>query len=127
MPELAHKKTADSADMDCRYSPDDPYFRLGPVHTCHYIRVCETVDRAVCRIEPAQSGSHKNQIASEPAQPEFIFQSIRSWAGVAGVFSKNRIEPAQSEKEKKKEETGKIEKNAFSTKFRPPKDGIIAF
>ena len=25
-----------------RYSPDDPYYRLGPVHTCLYVRVRET-------------------------------------------------------------------------------------
>jgi len=27
-----------------RGSPDDPYYRLGPVHTCLYIRVLETGD-----------------------------------------------------------------------------------
>jgi len=27
-----------------RYSPDEPYYRLGPVHTCLYVRVCETGD-----------------------------------------------------------------------------------
>jgi len=27
-----------------RYSPDDPYHRLGPVHTCLYVRVRETGD-----------------------------------------------------------------------------------
>jgi len=27
-----------------RYSPDDPYYRLGPVHTCLYVRVRETGD-----------------------------------------------------------------------------------
>jgi len=27
-----------------RYSPDDPYYRLGPVHTCLYVRVLETGD-----------------------------------------------------------------------------------
>jgi len=32
-----------TADMDGpRYSPDDPYYRLGPVHTCLYVRVRET-------------------------------------------------------------------------------------
>jgi len=31
--------------MDClHYSPDDPYYRLGPVHTCLYVRVRETGD-----------------------------------------------------------------------------------
>ena len=31
------------ADMDgLRYSPDDPYYSLGPVHTCVYVRVRET-------------------------------------------------------------------------------------
>jgi len=25
-----------------RYSPDDPYYRLGPVHTCLYVRARET-------------------------------------------------------------------------------------
>jgi len=35
----AHKK---NADMDGpRYSPDDPYYRPGPVHTCLYVRVLE--------------------------------------------------------------------------------------
>ena len=24
-----------------RYSPDDPYYKLGPVHTCLYVRVRE--------------------------------------------------------------------------------------
>ena len=33
------------ADMDgLRYSPDNPYYRLGPVHTCLYVRVRETGD-----------------------------------------------------------------------------------
>jgi len=33
------------ADMDgLRYSPDDPYYRFGPVHTCLYVRVRETGD-----------------------------------------------------------------------------------
>ena len=27
-----------------RYSSDDPYYRLGPVHTCLYVRVRETGD-----------------------------------------------------------------------------------
>ena len=27
-----------------RYFPDDPYYRLGPVHTCLYVRVRETGD-----------------------------------------------------------------------------------
>jgi len=27
-----------------RYSPDDPYYRPGPVHTCLYVRVRETGD-----------------------------------------------------------------------------------
>jgi len=32
------------ADMDSlRYSPDDPYYRLGPVHTCLYVRACRLV------------------------------------------------------------------------------------
>ena len=26
-----------------RYSPDDPYYRLGPVHTCLYVRACRLV------------------------------------------------------------------------------------
>jgi len=31
------------ADMDgLRYSPDDPYYRLGPVHTSLHARVRET-------------------------------------------------------------------------------------
>ena len=33
-----------TADMDgLLYSPDDPYCRLGPVHTCIYVRIGETV------------------------------------------------------------------------------------
>ena len=27
-----------------KYYPDDPYYRLGPVHTCLYVRVRETCD-----------------------------------------------------------------------------------
>ena len=27
---------------DLRYSPDDPYYELLPVHTCLYVRVRET-------------------------------------------------------------------------------------
>jgi len=27
-----------------RYSPDDPHYRLGPVHMCLYVRVRETGD-----------------------------------------------------------------------------------
>ena len=35
-----------TADMDSlRYSPDDPYYRLGPVHTCLYVRACQLVTR----------------------------------------------------------------------------------
>ena len=34
-----------TTDMDSlRYSPDDPYYRLGSVHTCFYVRVHETGD-----------------------------------------------------------------------------------
>jgi len=40
MPEIAHEKTADMDGL--RYSPDDPYYRLGPVHTFLYVRVRET-------------------------------------------------------------------------------------
>ena len=33
------------ADMDgLRYSPDDPYYRFGPVHTCLYVPARETGD-----------------------------------------------------------------------------------
>ena len=33
------------ADMKClRHYPDDPYYRLGPVHTCLYVQVHETGD-----------------------------------------------------------------------------------
>jgi len=35
MPELAHKKTADMDGL--RYSPDDPYYRLGPFRSCLYV------------------------------------------------------------------------------------------
>jgi len=44
MPELdpGNKKTADMDNL--RYSPDDPYYRLGPVYTCLYVRVRETGD-----------------------------------------------------------------------------------
>jgi len=35
------KKTADVDGL--RYSPDDPYYRLGPVHTCLYVRACRLV------------------------------------------------------------------------------------
>jgi len=43
MPEL--DPTKNTADMDSlRYSPDDPYYRLGPVHTCLYVQVRETFD-----------------------------------------------------------------------------------
>jgi len=37
MSERAHQKTADMDGL--RYCPDDPYYRLGPVHTCVYVRV----------------------------------------------------------------------------------------
>jgi len=31
-------------DMDgLRYSPNDTYYRLGPVHTCLYVRACGLV------------------------------------------------------------------------------------
>jgi len=38
----SNKKTADMDGL--RYSPDDPYYRLGPVHTWLYVRVRETGD-----------------------------------------------------------------------------------
>ena len=28
-----------------RYTPDDPYYTLGPVRTCLYVRVCETGEK----------------------------------------------------------------------------------
>ena len=35
-----------TADMDgLRYFPDDPYYRLGPVHTCLYVQVRKTGGR----------------------------------------------------------------------------------
>jgi len=41
MPEPAHM----TADIDgLHYSPDDPHYGLGPVHTCLYVRVRETGD-----------------------------------------------------------------------------------
>ena len=42
MSELAHKKTADMDGLS--HSPDDPYYKLGPVHTCFCVRVCKTGD-----------------------------------------------------------------------------------
>jgi len=33
-----------------RYSSDDPYYRLGPVHTCLYVRVRETGDWDLFRV-----------------------------------------------------------------------------
>ena len=35
MPELENEKTVDMDGL--RYSPDDPYYRLWPVHTCLYV------------------------------------------------------------------------------------------
>jgi len=37
----SNKKTADMNGL--RYSPDDPYYRLGPVHTCPCVRACRLV------------------------------------------------------------------------------------
>jgi len=31
-------------EIEKRYSPDDSYYRLGPIHTCHYVRARETAD-----------------------------------------------------------------------------------
>ena len=28
-----------------RYTPDDPFYTLGPVRTCLYVRVCETGEK----------------------------------------------------------------------------------
>jgi len=53
MPELAHKKTS---DMDGRYSSDDPYDRLGAVHTCLYVRVREIGDGNLFRARGKQRG-----------------------------------------------------------------------
>ena len=45
------------ADMDgLRYSPDDPYYRLGPVRTCLYVRVRETGDWAPLEWVRAETG-----------------------------------------------------------------------
>jgi len=42
MLELAHKKTA---DMDVlRYSPDELYYKFGPVHMCLYFRARDNCD-----------------------------------------------------------------------------------
>ena len=45
-----------------RYSPHEPYYRLGPVHTCLYVRVRETgalsrVMRAAVPIPPVAAAS----------------------------------------------------------------------
>ena len=47
------------ADIDgLRYSPDDPYYKLGPVDTCLYVRVRETGDWDLFRsFVPVQSES----------------------------------------------------------------------
>ena len=42
MPEPVSETTADMNGL--RYSPDDPYYRFGPVHTCLYVRARETGD-----------------------------------------------------------------------------------
>ena len=44
MPELDPMKRRLTWTVYLRYSPDDPYYRLGPVHTCLYVRVRETGD-----------------------------------------------------------------------------------
>jgi len=45
LPFLKEKRNAKMADMDgLRYSPDDPYYRFGPVHTCLYVPARETGD-----------------------------------------------------------------------------------
>jgi len=31
-------------EIEKRYSPDDLYYRLGPIHTCHYVGARETGD-----------------------------------------------------------------------------------
>jgi len=42
MSELAHKKTVMMHGP--RFSYDDPYYSVGPVHTCLYVRLRETGD-----------------------------------------------------------------------------------
>ena len=44
MAELIHQKMADMPVDGLHYSPDDPHYRLGSVHTCLYVRVRETGD-----------------------------------------------------------------------------------
>ena len=39
-----------------RYSPDDPYYRLGPVHTCLYVRACRLVTRTSSYVTPVSLG-----------------------------------------------------------------------
>jgi len=44
-----------------RYSPDDPYYRLGPVHTCLYVRVRETGDCDLFHLCPISDFAKKTR------------------------------------------------------------------
>jgi len=45
-----------TADIDgLRYSPDNPHYSFGPVHTCLHVRVHYTVDWDLFRLRGARS------------------------------------------------------------------------
>ena len=55
-----------------RYSPDDPYYRLGPVHTRLYVRACRLVTGT-----PSGRAASGGAIAPQPPRatrptPEYI-------------------------------------------------------
>ena len=107
MTELTHKKTVDMDGL--RYSPYDPYCRLGPLHTCLFVRAlqhtathCNAMNTCLfvraCRLvtgtslflSPLNPIFYKNQI--EVTQFDFLKSRLH-----LNFLSKNRIEPAQSD------------------------------
>ena len=66
-----------------RYSPDDPYYRLGPVHTCLYVRVRETGDWDIF-LGPLEWAR------AETGGPDRWALQRRGFPGVARVYSPPR-------------------------------------
>jgi len=74
------------ADMDGRYSPDDPYCRLGPVHTCLYVRVRETGDWDLFRPRGKQGGFSPGASARHSPSARANRDSRSKWYGLFSLF-----------------------------------------
>jgi len=89
------------ADMNgLHYSPDDPYYRLGPVHTCLYVRACRLVVIAggVGVYAECQAGKYKPELGDMACTNCVIGKYSPSVAAVSvGVCTQCRSDPHSAE------------------------------